>query len=576
MKKSIGGKIYTILAVLSILFIMVVVVNGMAMGSIQENNDDISTYLEMQQAKAGASTAFQQVQLYGNLSFYKKDKPDEKEVVKEKLADSLATMNTKIDELLSICGRLDNSELYAACQAWDEAAVTYTAYIEDILTDLASDNYNAVRNKVNFLALNTVPMQDAETAFDTVMISGQENIITTSAKKIGSTNTQNSLYLVLFVVVIVITILVIRVSIAAPARLTGKMLDQIVTKLQKNEGDLTERIPTKSKDEIGQMTKGINAFIEQLQQLMQKLKVDSAHMMDSAQLMRAELADSNKNVSGVSEAMEMMAASIEEISATLDQIAAGSSGVTGEVDSVGAQVEDGVGLVSEIKKRANTMHRNTIKNKDAAGVILGDIQADLKHAVEESRSVERIKELTGDILSIAGQTNLLSLNASIEAARAGDAGRGFAVVADEIRGLADNSSNTANNIQVLSDTVIQAVERLATNAEKMLEFINSNVMKDYDGFVDIVEQYERDADSVNTILVEISNNTNRINETMQGINNGINDISRAVDESAKEVAGVADSVQALAGKMEQIQGETEKNHQISVQLDSEVKRFKKV
>ncbi len=419
-------------------------------------------------------------------------------------------------------------------------------------------------------------MQDAETAFDNIMIAGQENIIKTSTEKISATNAQNSLYMVLFVIVIVVTILIIRVTIAAPARLTGRVLNQIVTKLQKNEGDLTERIPTKSKDEIGQMTNGINSFIEQLQQLMQKLKVDSAHMMESAKLMRAELADSNKNVSSVSEAMEMMAASIEEISATLDQIAAGSGGVTGEVNSVGVQVKDGVGLVSEIKERANTMHRNTIKNKDAASTILGDIQADLKHAVEESRSVERIKELTGDILSIAGQTNLLSLNASIEAARAGDAGRGFAVVADEIRGLADNSSNTANNIQTISDMVIQAVDRLATNAEKMLEFVNSSVMKDYDGFVDIVEQYERDADSVNSILVEISNNTDRINETIRGINNGINDISRAVDESAKEVAGVADSVQALAGKMEQIQEETEKNQQISVQLDSEVKRFKKV
>ncbi len=152
MRKSIGGKIYSILAVLSILFAVVILVNGMAMESIAKNNNDISTYLEMQQVKAGASTAFQQVQLYGNLSFYKKDKPDEKEVVKEKLASSLATMNEKIDELLVICRKLENADLQAACLAWDEAAVTYTAYIDDMLVDLAGDNYNSVRGKVNFLA----------------------------------------------------------------------------------------------------------------------------------------------------------------------------------------------------------------------------------------------------------------------------------------------------------------------------------------------------------------------------------------------------------------------------------------
>lgn len=103
---------------------------------------------------------------------------------------------------------------------------------------------------------------------------------------------------------------------------------------------------------------------------------------------------------------------------------------------------------------------------------------------------EKINELTNNILNIASQTNLLALNASIEAARAGEAGRGFAVVADEIRNLAENSRDTANDIQNISVLVTEAVRVLSENAEEMLKFVGTDVIKDYDGFVDVVNQYQ--------------------------------------------------------------------------------------
>ena len=125
--------------------------------------------------------------------------------------------------------------------------------------------------------------------------------------------------------------------------------------------------------------------------------------------------------------------------------------------------------------------------------------------MEERKNVDKINELTGNILDIASQTNLLALNASIEAARAGEAGKGFAVVADEIRNLADNSRDTANDIQNISNMVTGAVDALAGNAEKMIQFISEHVMKDYDGFVDVADQYQNDADEMNLILMDFAN-----------------------------------------------------------------------
>lgn len=274
--------------------------------------------------------------------------------------------------------------------------------------------------------------------------------------------------------------------------------------------------------------------------------------------------------------MEEMSASMEEISATLEQLATGSDNVLDEVKVMTNKVTDGVNLVVDIKDRAQNMRQSTVESKESAGQIIVNIRKELETAVEESRSVEKINELTGEILNITSQTNLLALNASIEAARAGEAGKGFAVVADEIRILADNSRNAANNIQSISIQVTGAVERLTKNAEGVLRFIDEKVMKDYDGFVDVVEQYKKDADNVNDILTDFARNTGDINDTIQSMNVGINDIAVAVDESAKGVVSVAENAVSLVESITKIQQETDNNREISAKLSSEVNRFKNV
>ena len=222
------------------------------------------------------------------------------------------------------------------------------------------------------------------------------------------------------------------------------------------------------------------------------------------------------------------------------------------------------------------MHLNTIQGKEKTNRIILQIREELQIALKESRNAQKINEMTQEILNITGQTNLLSLNASIEAARAGEAGKGFAVVADEIRGLADSSAQAVNNIQSISTQVTDAVEKLAENAEKMLKFVDEEVMHDYDSFVEVVEQYKQDADNVNQILRHMADDTSDISQTMEAMNTGINDISTAVEENAKGITNVADNAVSLVEAMSQIQQETKHNQQISMKLNGEVKRFKKV
>ena len=576
MKLSIGSKIYTVLGIICIVFAAILVMNTSALNKIDSNNSTVSTYMQMQEIKSEVSTAFQQVQLYSNLTYFKKDKEDEKELMIEKLGIALNLMDTQLDALGELTSTVNDEDITTVYTTWRKETDTFIIFIEKILNHAKSGDYDSVFELVNVQNVNKAPVQTAEDNYDTVIKEKESAIIATTAHQISTSGIINMVCVIAFAVVIICAALIVTFTIAKPAKLSGKVLKEIVTKLENEEGDLTARVPVKSKDEIGQMSTGINGFMASLQTVMRTLKQESENIMLSAEKVRVGLDQSSENANNVSATMEEMSASMEEIAATLDTIVEGNNNVAEEIANVGTQVKDGAGLVSEIQGRADNMHRSTIESMESAGQILETIRQTLQAAVSESKSVDKIRELTGEILEIASQTNLLSLNASIEAARAGEAGRGFAVVADEIRGLADNSTETASNIQQISDLVTNAVDKLAGSAEKMIEFIDSQVMADYDNFVQVVVQYKQDAESVNDILDEISKNTSSISETMQTMNTGINDISIAVDENAQGVVHVAQSMVSLVDEIKQIHNATEENEEIALQLSNEVKKFKNV
>lgn len=573
MKRSIGSKVIAMMAVLGIVFLVTIIANIMALSSIRENNDSINIYTEMSGEMNDVSTAFQQIQLYANLIYFKQY---ELEAMQTKLGTGISDMNAAMEALESLSEYTKDNDVVAAFEELNAAMMDFTDYCQKILDEAGAENFDTIQTMVTDLRTYIEPAQAATNTYDELVSEKQNAIQSKSTTKISQTCSFSIVLMVVFLVVMIGTIVIVIVTIARPAKRSGALLQKIIKKIDNNEGDLTERIPVKTKDEIGQMSEGINGFLEQLQEVMRRLKEESEQMMISVETVREKINESNENADCVSAAMEEMSASMEEISATLGQLATGSDNVLSEIKAMTCKVNDGVNLVVDIKERAQNMHQNTVEGKESAGQIMVDIRKTLKTAVEESRSVEQINVLTGEILNIASQTNLLALNASIEAARAGEAGKGFAVVADEIRVLADNSRDTANNIQSISNQVTKAVEELSNNAEGMLSFIDEKVMKDYDGFVEVAAQYEKDADSVNDILSEFARNTGDINDTIQDMNTGINDIALAVDESAKGVTSVAENAVSLVESITQIQKETENNQEISSKLSSEVNRFKNV
>ena len=336
---------------------------------------------------------------------------------------------------------------------------------------------------------------------------------------------------------------------------------------------MTQRVSTKNIDEIGKLANGINLFIEELQTIINTIKDKSDLIQKSANVMNEQVSDSNRIALSVSAVTQQLSASIQEITSTIDQLSDGSTIIVDNVTAMSDEAIQSSEKMLFVKDNANKLKIDTESNKQNAINIIKSITDEVNEAIKESEKVLQINELTEEILNISSKTNLLALNASIEAAHAGESGRGFAVVANEIRMLAESSRNTANNIQNINSFVVQAVNKLSTSASEMIELINSDIVKDYDKFVQISNQYKEDADYVNSILQSFSDNALSIKETMTTMNNGINDISIAMNDGAQGIISVAEDVTGLANAIAMIKNKTDVNKQISEELLNEVSGF---
>lgn len=192
----------------------------------------------------------------------------------------------------------------------------------------------------------------------------------------------------------------------------------------------------------------------------------------------------------------------------------------------------------------------------------------LRSAIEDSKRVDNVNSLTNDILSISGQTDLLALNASIEAARAGDAGRGFMVVAEEIRLLAEDSKAAANRIQDINLVVTDAVHNLARNANNLVAYLSESILPELNNFVQSGVQYRENASYIENVMNEFTDMTDRLKLTMDEIASSINSITQAIDEGAKGVNGAAESTQVLVRDMETINSQMKENQRIADTLET--------
>ena len=342
------------------------------------------------------------------------------------------------------------------------------------------------------------------------------------------------------------------------------------------KGDYTQDFMKKflgRRDDFGNLARCISDMRSAMVNLITQVQAESVTISSAAGSVKECVAKLNDDISSVSAAAQQLSAGMQETAATTTMANESAGEVHTAVQHIAERSQDGAQGASEIQDRAEETNQRIKTAQEKAEGLKIEIQQRLETALEDAKVIDQIYELSGVIMNVVSQTNLLSLNASIEAARAGEAGKGFAVVAGEIGALAEQSRQTVIQIQSVTQDVTQAVENLSSNARKLLDFVVNDVTSDYNGFLQIGEQYDKDGVSVNTLMSEFSTIAQALFQNMEGIKNSMSDISKAAEEGAEGTTEIAHRASVIAQESAEVLSQITKTTQSAETLRAEIGKF---
>lgn len=576
MSKSVIAKIMSVFLVLLVVYgagSLMISMNAKTTIECVTELEDV--YMEIRVAQKDLVTNIETIKMYCNMiaTSSAKDSADRMAGFMPGEIESLDSNLTKIENLVS---KMNDAQMLDAYREYRNSIERLSEIGNNVANFYTAGNMTGAAEAQGGMYGATQAMDATYTIFEEKLMASQNDIYVRIDNAYSNLQGLITIMAVIFCIGMVIGGLLIFMSVARPIKNGNKILADVIDKIEKEEGDLTVRIPVKQKDEIGQLLGGINSFIDALQRVMISIRSGASRLNESAMTINDKVIYCKDETDSVSATMEELSASMEEVSATMQSIDDGSGKVLISAQGMGNEVSSTEKLVDELADRADKISENSIKNQTETRNMIDDIKVRMDGAIEDSKSVERINELTADILNISSQTNLLALNASIEAARAGEAGRGFAVVAEEIRQLADSSRDTANSIQEISGMVMDAVHDLVQNSSEIMTYITDNILPDYEDFVDSAKNYKADATTLKEVFEGFKAKADELEEIATNISVSIGEINSAVVESTKAVVVATESTTEILDNMENIVDAVRENTVIADELNGEVDRFKKL
>ena len=294
------------------------------------------------------------------------------------------------------------------------------------------------------------------------------------------------------------------------------------------------------KDETGSMARAVGEMRGVLRNLVADMEQIRDHMLGNMEELDNVMKENNAVSEDNSATTQELAAGMEETTASANMIVSNIGTIQDNVTGIRNLSQNGQEESREVRDRARKLRDTTVTSSNRTMEMYESMRKRTDEAIEQSKVVAKINELTENIRNISSQTNLLALNANIEAARAGEAGRGFAVVATEIGTLASQTFQTVDGINQIVEEVNAAVNNMTDCIRVIMEFLDKTVVTDYNSFKEVGEKYEDDAtvfaDSMGRIYEEIS----ELSEKIDNIAQAIDSVSDTINQSTEGINLIAE------------------------------------
>ncbi|WP_160141996.1 methyl-accepting chemotaxis protein [Nitrincola tapanii] len=397
--------------------------------------------------------------------------------------------------------------------------------------------------------------QTFEIQMPTALIGGGEALLVSQPVELGETQTHWTLLLampmsavledvgaltqkVLFaglagLVLLILTILILSRALSRPLQTVVDAMQSIAS----GQGDLTRRLPVKGKDEVAEISRSFNAFAEQIRHLISELAGHSATLNSAS----AELRDlSSTSLHGIEKQraeIEMVAAAMDELTASVNEVADNAQRAADATRAGSQEVAGGCSVIDAIVNNIRAQAQDT----EATAVQIAELD----------EGSQAIGQVIGVIQGIAEQTNLLALNAAIEAARAGEQGRGFAVVADEVRTLATRThsateeiAQTIDRLQQLTAEVVRAMSQNKDKSIRSVELAEAGMQA--------LQQIELQIGRVENMNLQVASATEEQSATTQELSRNLVTISQITEASAQGAEATARGSESLQGLAQEL------------------------